>query len=72
VDPDDVEKGKLLALAEEEGIGVGDLIEQGIKALGLDRMKRGNCPECERRKAFLNYLRINGWKITWKNNDGTS
>lgn len=61
----------LAQLARERGIGVGDLIEQGIKALGLDKLVGTDgkpCADCEKRKAFFNHMRLHGWKITWEKN----
>jgi hypothetical protein len=49
---------KLIALAAERGVGVGDLVAKLTKAFGIKP-----CSGCEQRRKVLNRLRINNWKI---------
>lgn len=49
---------KLRELANQQGIGVGDLVAKLTKAFGIKP-----CSGCEQRRQVLNRLRIDGWKI---------
>ena len=53
-----VEHKKLRQLAEDQGVGVGDLVAKLTKAFGIKP-----CSACEQRRKILNRLRLNGWKI---------
>lgn len=53
------DKVKLSKLAEEQGIGVGDLVAKLTKVFGIKP-----CAKCEQRRQVLNRLRIDGWQIT--------
>jgi len=55
-----LENIKLKTLAQEQGIGVGDLVHKLTGLLGIS-----HCERCQERKLVLNKLRINGWKINW-------
>ena len=49
---------KLLELAIQQGMGVGDLVAKLTKVFGIKP-----CSACEQRRKVLNKLRIQGWKI---------
>jgi hypothetical protein len=54
--------------ARKQGIGLGDLLEKLITYFKLKELLNlpENCPGCIARKAVLNHLRLNGWKINWE------
>ena len=47
-------------MAEEQGIGVGDVVAKLTKAFGIKP-----CSSCDRRRQVLNKLRMVGWKVKW-------
>ena len=54
----DESNAKLRELANQQGMGVGDLVAKLTKVFGIKP-----CSACEQRKKVLNRLRIDGWKI---------
>jgi len=54
------ENKHLQQIADEQGIGVGDVIAKLTKAFGIKP-----CASCEQRRKVANKLRIKGWKIKW-------
>ncbi len=53
------EARKLKVMAEQQGVGVGDLVAKLTKVFGISP-----CSKCQERQKVLNRLRIDGWKIT--------
>ena len=56
--PADEGNRKLRELANQQGMGVGDLVAKLTKVFGIKP-----CSACEQRRRVLNKLRIQGWKI---------
>lgn len=54
----DESNDKLRELANQQGMGVGDLVAKLTKTFGIKP-----CSACEQRRKVLNRLRIDGWKI---------
>ena len=52
------DNGKLQELANQQGMGVGDLVAKLTKVFGIKP-----CSSCEQRRKVLNRLRIDGWKL---------
>ncbi len=60
---DEIERAQKLIteLAKEGGVGVGDVIAMLTKWAGV----KNQCAPCLKRQAWLDKLRLYGWKVKW-------
>lgn len=58
------ENERLEQMAQEQGMGVGDLIAKLTKTFGIKP-----CASCEQRRKVANKMRVVGWKIKWVKGD---